>query len=234
MQLNENKYLLTSLTRACKYKNNKVTHRFPIQKSLLSELLKIADAYFNELGQNYLLRLYKAIFVAAYYGMLRISEITSGAHPVLARDVHIGENKRKFLFILRTSKTHWSDGEPQLIKLTNTSVEAKIKSKSNNLVRKLCPYQILNEFLAVCPTCLNNSEAFFVFADHSPVKPYNMHSTLKLLLKKGGFVPANYNCHSFRIGRSVDLLTKFNISIEKIRKLGRWKSRCVYSYLTHA
>ena len=63
--------------------------------------------------------LYKAIFSMMYYGLLCISEVAS-EHAVLARDVHMGPNKRKFLLILRTSKTHWKNMKPQMIKISAT------------------------------------------------------------------------------------------------------------------
>ena len=47
-----------------------------------------------------------ALFATAYYGLFRVGEITDSQHAVKACDVHIGVNKRKLLFILRTSKTH--------------------------------------------------------------------------------------------------------------------------------
>ena len=102
------------------------------------------------------------MFAATYYGLLRISEVASGGpHPIKAVDVHIGMNKRKFLFILRTSKTHWTDVKPQRVAISSTN---KWKSPDH------CLYKILREFLAVRPPyCTNSSEPFFVFSNRSPV-----------------------------------------------------------------
>ena len=98
--LNNNKYLLNALTKACRLKNDKVQTRFPIQKGVLKILLKTAKTYFEEKGQCYLQALYKALFVAAYFGLLRVGELTVGPHAILAKNVHVGENKNKILFIL--------------------------------------------------------------------------------------------------------------------------------------
>ena len=86
-------------------------------------LLNAANKHFLGKGQLYLALLYQAILLTAYFGMLRISEVTKGTHPILARDVQIGVNK-KFLFILRTSKTHGLEAPPRLVKIS--------KTKSNN------------------------------------------------------------------------------------------------------
>ena len=57
-----------------------------------------------------------------YYRLLQISEVTGdGGHPILARDVHVGSNKCKMLFILRTLKTHWHGCKPQLVKISLTN-----------------------------------------------------------------------------------------------------------------
>ena len=56
--------------------------------------------------QPYLLVLYEAIFCLAYYGLMRIGELTEGDHPIKAKDIHIGVNKDKILLVLYTSKTH--------------------------------------------------------------------------------------------------------------------------------
>ena len=93
--LNEDKYLLSSLTHACRYRNNStVRTRLPISKPVLAVLLEQTDNYFLDKGQEYLAILYKALFASAYYGLLRVGEITKGSHPVLAPDVHIGKNKK--------------------------------------------------------------------------------------------------------------------------------------------
>ena len=37
--------------------------------------------------QPFLSALYRALFVSAYYGLLRVGELTAGNHPILATDV---------------------------------------------------------------------------------------------------------------------------------------------------
>ena len=63
-------------------------------------------------------------FSTMYYGLLRISKIT-GQHPILAQDVHVGVNKKKFLLILRMLKTHWKNTKPQMIMISATKKNSK-------------------------------------------------------------------------------------------------------------
>ena len=95
-ELAEDRYLLNLLTKACKYrKNNFIKIRLPIHKDLLHLVLKEVDKMFlsSSNHQPYLAVLYKTILSTGYYGLFRIEEVTKGTHPVLTRDVHIGQNK---------------------------------------------------------------------------------------------------------------------------------------------
>ena len=123
IRISEDQYLLSAMTKACKLKNNSVKTRLPIHKAMLSILLKMAENYFLARGQPFLATLYQTLFLTAYFGLFRISELTSGttgSHPVFARDVHTGENKKKFLFILCSSKTHCRSMPPQMVKISST------------------------------------------------------------------------------------------------------------------
>ena len=224
--LNENKYLLGSLTKACRLVNDHVKTRLPIRKGLLNIIVKSVKIHFGDAGQNYLANLYAAIFCSAYYGLLRVGEITTGTHPIRAVDVHIGENKDKILFILRTSKTHWKDSKPQSVKITGTM-------KCENIKRKeVCPFTALKHFLSIRPKCRSNNKSFFVFSDRTPVKPENMRRVLRETLTREGLKASLYDCHSFRSGMAVDLAAR-NIDVSVIQKLGRWSSNCVYTYLKY-
>ena len=65
-----------------------------------------------------------------YFGLLRISEVSKGSHPILAHDVHIADNKKKFLILLRTSKTLYKNMHPQSIKISSRSkVDSKVLSR---------------------------------------------------------------------------------------------------------
>ena len=127
--VNENTYLLGSLVKACQYKNDVIKHRLPLHKYMVNLLVAQCTTHFLRLNQIYLSKLYSAILATAYYGLLRISEIVTGTHPILAPDVHVGINKKKVLLVLRTSKTHWKNKKPQLIRINSNGSLTKQRNR---------------------------------------------------------------------------------------------------------
>ena len=53
---------------------------------------------------------------------------------------------------------------------------------------------------------------------------------LKLALEKCGYDPRSFSFLSIRAGRASDLL-RLGVSVETIKRLGRWKSNAVFAYL---
>ena len=227
--LSENKFLLSSLTRACRFINDKVKTRLPIHKEMMDILaLQVEDDFLN-LDQVYLATLYKAVFCTAYYGLFRIGELASGSHPVLARDVHVGHNKDTLMFVLRTSKTHWSDQKPQIVKINSARItNAKNRAEVSS---SLCPFSTLRQYARIRQSYRNRSEPFCVFSDRSPLPAPLVRSVLKETLSKAGFDNRLYNFQSFRIGRASDLVLRYNVDVQVLKKLGRWRSNIVYEYL---
>ena len=116
---NDQKVLLSSLVSSCKLVNDRVKIRLPIKKGLLEMLLfELQRFYGEEQQQVYLECMYQAIFCLAYYGMLRVGEMTLSPHTVKAGDIHVGHNKDKIQIVLYTSKTHGKESGPQKIKIS--------------------------------------------------------------------------------------------------------------------
>ena len=136
IKLSENKFLIASLTRACKIQNDCISTRLPIKKDLLHLILKQIHQHFNQINQPYLATAYLVLFSTTYYGLFRIGEVTKGSHTIKAKDVHIAINKKKLLFLLWTSKTHNRSSKPQLIKIS--SCDMTNKAKSNHF----CPFRL--------------------------------------------------------------------------------------------
>ena len=226
--LNENKFLLSSLTRACRFLNNRVRTRLPIHKDMMIILLQAVEDEFRQKNQMYLATLYKAMFSTAYYGLFRIGELATGSHPILARDIHIGTNKDKLLFVLRTSKTHWSDEKPQTVKINSSSIYQRSQSEPKS---PYCPFQLLRDYVMARRTYRQNTEPFFIFGDRSPVPSNLVRGVLKNTLEKAGFNQKLYNFQSFRIGRASDLVLRYHVDVQVLKKLGRWRSNVVYEYL---
>ena len=210
-ELKENKFLLSALTCACKFKNDILIVRKGMMKILIKEIGKI---FIHRLNQPYLEKLYKALISTTYFGLLIIRELTKSPHAVKVQDVHVRRNKNKILFVLRSSKTHGIHNLPQTIKITVTSYKEPI------FLDEFCPFTLLRKFLQIRPGYRNKDEQFFVFRDHSPVKPEHFRNVLKLALKSAGFDPENFSVHSLCIGKASDLL-RCGLSVETIKKIGR-------------
>ena len=208
--------------------------RLPICKDLLRLILKQVNSRFLiKANQPYLAILYKTIFVTAYYGLFRIGEITNGTHPIQTRDVHIATNKQKILFMLKTSKMHSEDSPPQIVKIKSTCISPKGSRKDQSAIETgslFCPYQLLKSYIKIRVRYETKTEPFFVFKDRTAVPSGLVCRLLKELLKEGGINPTNYLSQSFREGRAGDLL-RLRVTVETIKKLGRWKSNAVFKYL---
>ena len=199
INLKENKFLITSLTRACCLINDKVRTRLPIRKGLLGVIVRQVVQHFGvKLNQQYLSTLYQTLFCSAYFGLLRIGEVTSGKHPVLAGDVHIGMNKKKVLFLLRTSKTHWKNNKPQTVKITSERNANFTYKGRDNQFHLPCFHQLIKEYAQRRGPFRKTSVStpYFVFADGTPVKPVHMQQCLKLMLKQAGYYSSRYRLQS--------------------------------------
>ena len=138
----------------------------------------------------------------------------------------IGVNKKKILFVLKTSKTHGLNKIPQLIKITAMQ-KSGVEQKKNT---PLCPFAQLNDYVSVRENCKSKTEPFFVFKDHSPIPAAEIRKVLRLLLERLKFNPSLYTFHGFRAGRATNLL-EMDFSVETIKKIGRWRSNAVYNCL---
>ena len=101
----------------------------------------------------------------------------------------------------------------------------------NKFNYNLCPYPLLRNYIAVQKKSLDSSKQFFMFSDCSPLNPDPVRQVLRMGLIKAGLDLTFYSVHSLRSGRALDLL-HMGVSVESIKKLGRWKSNAVFRYLT--
>ena len=207
-KVHEEKMFLSTLSRACKLSNDCVTIRLPIHAKLLEVILFELSQIFH--SQPYLEVLYQTLFALVYYMLFWVSELTTGGHPILARDVHIAHNKEKILVILRSSKTHGRESYPQKVKIT---------AHPDHFQWFFCLFQTARRFLSCRGNYLNDIEPFFVFRNHIPVKPQQARETLKKALINLNIDFKLYNFHSFRIGRSSDMI-KWGATIEQVKLAG--------------
>ena len=225
----DDEVLVTSLTKACRLINDRVETRLPISCSLLEMILFELKRMFG--NQPYLLNMYRALFAISYYGMMRVGEVTEGPHVLKAKDVHIAMNKNKILLVLYTSKTHGLNQRPQKIIITSLNEKAIGHSAGRKFVeRNFCPFMLLRNYLRLRGDYSSPTEQLFVFRDASePVKPSHAATVLKNAIKSLGLDNTLYSMHSYRIGRTSDLI-KDGYSVETVKRLGRWRSNCTNTF----
>ena len=230
--LNENKYLLASLTKACRFINDQVRLQLPIKKKLLEQILFSVEKIFSSDPQPYLVSLYQTLFATAYYGLFRVGELTDtpSGHAVKARDVHIGQNKKKLMFVLHTSKTDWFNTKPQTIKISSMDTNQLQTIHSSN--NEFCPFQLLRRYIALRGERRNDNEQFFIFRDGTPVSAQNFRKTLRQTLTALNLDEMLYCGQSLRAGRTCDL-AEMGLEIPILKSLGRWSSSAVYTYLKY-
>ena len=214
---------LNALVKSCKLVNDVIYTHFPIHFKLLEIILFEVGRILGG-SQPFLECLYKAMFALSYYGLMRISEVTDGPHPIKAKDIHIADNKDKIKIILYSSKTHDVSQRPQEIKISSSECTGKHNK------RFFCPFQLLRTYMRCRGSHSMEAEQFFVFADKTPVKQQHAREFFKDIIKSLNLNPDCYNFQSMHICRATDLL-KFGFNIETIKRLGRWRSNAVYKYL---
>lgn len=231
IDVDDNSFRFTALIKAARYKNNKVNIRMPIKLGLLNRILEETTNIKRLRNQPYLVALYRAMFAAAYYGLLRVGEMT-GQHAVTAKNVHVAKNKHKVQLRLWTSKTLKWGNWPHDIKIDGLhdckKCYPEFKGKSSH---DYCPVHILAQYNEMRETTTGDKR-FFIFKSGISVSGHAFRRTLKEALTQVGLRDAlsRYNGHSLRSGRACDLW-KLGFSLADIRYIGRWKSNCVFKYL---
>ena len=201
IEIHQDTFLLSSLMRACKFKNDTPRVRQPIRKAMLKELIKQTWSHFNHIQQPYLAQLYAALLSTTYFGLFRIGEVTSGSHLVKVQDVHLARNKLKVLFVLRSSETYREHSRNHSIKISST-----ITVTAKNVDYQYCLYKILHQYIAIRPKFKQPNESFFVFGDNSLVKPEQFRHVLKSIVQLSGFDSSNYEVHRLHMGKASDML----------------------------
>ena len=228
---NDQLILLSTFIGTSRLENDTVRTRLPIGRGLLELILNEIKMYYSapKRNQPYLEILFKALFSAAYFSLLRIGELTLSPHVLKAKDVHLATNKSQILFVLYSSKTHSKASHPQKIRIfADQELVVQFESKFNRDL--MSPFDLLNDYLRVRGGYDTDSEPFFIYRDGTPVAAVEVRKLLKRLLRKLQLNPNLYNTHSFRIGRATDLMKK-GVPAERIKRFGRWKSNAVYKYL---
>ena len=156
---------LTALTRACKLQNDTIKIRLPIHKNLLEcSLFELERKCEVKENNHYRSALFKTAFITGYYGLFRIGEITESIHVIRAMDVHEAGNKRKYLFVLHTLKTHNRGNDSQKVWIEDDEWTSQFESN-----RIYLPTEEIRNYLCIRGGRFSDNEQFFCLSKWDPL-----------------------------------------------------------------
>ena len=194
--------------------------RQPITLDVLRRILPVLDQVCTS---NYEARLFRAAFSLAFFGFMRIGEITvsskmSSRSSVLHRsDVSIRtlDGKQILEVVLRKSKNNQC-GPPQIITIPATGNP------------ETCGLSLMQNFLQVRSD--STSGILFCHFDGSPMTRYQFSRVLVKAATFAGFPGDEFKSHSFRIGAATSAAMA-GIPDDQIKIMGRWKSNAYRYYI---
>jgi len=166
------------------------------------------------------LKLFKATYTLAFWGLFRIGELTVSSskgrlatHTLLNTDVYFKSDTEELVINLRSSKTdQFNKG--------STIVIPKASDIS-------CAVISMREYLQIRPRV---DGPLFCHFNGEPLTRYQFSAILIKTLNLAGVGGGNYKAHSFRIGAAT-ALSMAGYSDDKVKEVGRWKSTAFKSYV---
>lgn len=209
-------FIIRKLLEGCRRIRPRYDIRAPITEQVLNRICAVLpEICFSQ----YECVLFTAAYAAAYYGLMRVSEVVFTSHlqasrPLLKTDVWLGEGENVLFIAIRASKTNQA-GPPTILR-----IPAAIKAS-------ICCFSAVRQYMTCRPP---DGRYFFCHQNGRPLSRGQFSAILTKAIKKLGLPMHLYASHSFRIGRASDLASR-GYSCEAIMRLGRWNTRAVEGYI---
>lgn len=185
-------FLVSKLLQGLKRTNHTHDSRLPITKHLLQRIITILPSVCKE---NYESSLFSSAFSIAFYGLLRVSELTvtpKQNHWVLLREhLHVDHINKHLHLLVKFSKTDQ----------TGKGTTLHIQSPGD----LTCPYALVTKYLSF--QSITKGPLFCHFGG-SPVTRYQITAVLTKAISALNIDSTAYKSHSFRIGASTELVLK--------------------------
>ena len=197
-------------------RNSSPDKRLPITLDILQKLIQALPQHCEDL---YIRSVFKAMFLAAFFGLLRVSEIavtrSSPQHALLRQNVQVQflGSKPHLLLLHLTSYKH-SQGNMATVPL------------QCNPLKSLCPVKALYKIYSSSTT----QGPLFRYACLCPITATGFRTMLRRCVLSCNLDPVRYTAHSLRIGGAT-YAHSTNVSNEQLKKLGRWKSSAFLKYI---
>ena len=152
-----------------------------------------------------------------YHAALRCSEVChtpQASHTLTYQNISLASSKSQTTLTIAMASYKHSDTDPLPLKL----------SPSGDTT---CPIALYRKYASARGS---QPGPAFCNADHSPITRPQLANELKFRLRMLGYEEAEYNTHSFRIGKATDM-AKDGLSDRQIATAGRWASDAFLQYI---
>ncbi|XP_063967563.1 uncharacterized protein LOC135157047 [Lytechinus pictus] len=210
-------FVIRRLVDGCRRKNARRDTRCPITLPILKSIL---NSLTHVCVNTYDLALFRAAFLIAFFGFLRVGEFTSRSRhepvPLSEKDVIIQGmgNQAKLRIVIARSKTDQTGRGCSIL-------------IPQNVVSYLCPLRAVNDYLALRSSV---GSAFFRHFDSSPLTRHQFGQVLKRAISFCGLPVAHFSSHSFRIGAATSAAMA-GVPDVCIQNMGRWASNTHRLYI---
>ena len=208
-------FLVRKVKEGCRRSNRRSDERLPITPVILEQLIRVLPAICKS---GYECQLFKAAFLLAFFGFLRVGELASTRNNtdlnrlISVNDVSISGSSLELR--IRFSKTD-QRGHSYCIYIEG----------SRN--QELCPVNALSIYLKSRPS---KGGPLFIHFNGQVISSYQFTHVLKEGIKVLGLCPNSFGSHSFRIGAATSVAIN-GFPEETIKSLGRWKSASFKLYI---
>ena len=193
--------------------------RFPITMVVLENIIRALQKVCSNVYER---KMYHAAFTIAFFGFMRVGEVTAEAksrvQPATLKGADVifirvgGAECLQVSF--RCSKNNQC-GPPQVIVIHRQSNPA------------LCPVLAMRQFLQDRPAA---GKALFCHFDGMPLTRSQFSSMLERTVAFAGLARTLFRSHSFRIGAASTAAMQ-GVPDWKIMEMGRWRSAAYKSYI---
>ncbi len=212
-ELRENHDLMKQMHHASQRQDKERTQH-PICKELLHKLIPQLR---NVVSSLYEQQLFSAVFLAAYYGMFRISELVGSPHALRTRNVGISNNDKLVHCYQHFAKNMKLLDPPRLVELEASGGE-------------FCPCKVLREYSRARVVAARfwdvSVTPFFVHENgHHVMKQQVLKVLRKCVTQLASLEMSEFGTHSFHSGQATDLFLA-GWEDAQIKRKGNWTSRC--------
>ncbi len=211
-------FIITKLREGCKRLRPQSDSRYPITLPILQRIVSVLPSV---CASTYEVILFRAAFLLAFFGFLRVSEFTCEKNQVNTgrtlslRDVHLEYGDQPSMHL----KVKYSKTDQQGHAVT------VIIAKFGDIT--LCPVKAMSEYLAVRA---GNVDPLFIHFNKEPLTARQVTHIMRRALEVVGVPQQLFSSHSFRIGAATSA-AMCGFSDEWIKAMGRWKSSAFKLYI---